>query len=191
KYLKLLEMTEKEHKLIEYIKESQLIFPEIEEFVGNYDTHKETIKKTFKELGKSIAKIDVKNIKNILSANLQTRTMLHEWLDDDQRILKDVEILISSNKSILPENIPEEQKYSFIENLRRRRKYFLNFVNMFTLAMITYPHAIYTRYPNDILSPHEYNKRLGIVSCYNKILKLLNKTIKWYGEDLKESQIWL
>ncbi len=183
KLLKLLEETDKNHEFIEYTRKSQSIIPEVEDFVKNYDKYKENIRKTFIEIGTKLAIIDEKNIRKILRANLQFRTFIHDWLDNDSMI-KDVELLLSSQKITLPENISEVEKEKTLDGIRKRRRFFLNYGNMFILAIITYPHATFTRYPNDTLSPHEYNKEIGIVHCYRKISSLLGVAINWFREDL-------
>jgi HEPN domain-containing protein len=46
------------------------------------------------------------------------------------------------------------------------------------LAIITFPHESYTRYPDGKLTPNDYNKQLGIVCETPKIVRLLEGEIR-------------
>jgi HEPN domain-containing protein len=52
---------------------------------------------------------------------------------------------------------------------------------IFSLAVITFPHEAYTRYPDGKMTPSDYNRDLGIVSATKKIARLLRTQI----DDLK------
>lgn len=57
-------------------------------------------------------------------------------------------------------------------------------IRLLPLALITYPHAELSRYPNDKLSPKEYTKELGVVKTFKRINKLQSKVIQKLKEDL-------
>lgn len=48
---------------------------------------------------------------------------------------------------------------------------------LFSLAVITFPHEAYTRYPDGKMTPSDYNRDLGIVSTTKKIAKFLRSEI--------------
>jgi HEPN domain-containing protein len=48
---------------------------------------------------------------------------------------------------------------------------------LLSLAIITFPHEAYTRYPDGKMTPSDYNRDLGIVSTTKKIAKLLRSEI--------------
>lgn len=55
---------------------------------------------------------------------------------------------------------------------------------LYILSVITYPHATFSRYPNEV----EYNETLGIIQCFDRITKLLDKTIDlWKINALPEN----
>lgn len=54
----------------------------------------------------------------------------------------------------------------------------LSFISLYLLSAITFPHATYTRYPSDSLSPKDYTKELGIVDTTPAIWEELGKVIK-------------
>ncbi len=51
-------------------------------------------------------------------------------------------------------------------------------VTIMILAIITFPHESYTRYPDGKLTPNDYDRRLGIVCETPKIIRLLEVEVK-------------
>lgn len=54
------------------------------------------------------------------------------------------------------------------------------------LAIITFPHEAYTRYPNGKMTPNNYDKQLGIVRETPRIARLLESEIKSLEEFYKQ-----
>lgn len=60
----------------------------------------------------------------------------------------------------------------------------LKIASFLVLAIITYPHVEYSRYPNKTLSPKEYTRKLGKVKCYHNIFDLVSESLEKLTENL-------
>lgn len=60
----------------------------------------------------------------------------------------------------------------------------LRISRLIIIALITYPHVGYSRYPNEILNPSEYNQKLGIIESFPTISKFLEDSINSMMENL-------
>lgn len=186
----LIEKTDENHNLVVHIKKTIDSYPGLDDLANlRAEGTKKEVKKLLDEYGKGIAITGAINIKLALSKNRQSRELVHEWLDDEDRLETDVELFLATERMVLPEDIPEEDKNRIMEHWRDYRRRQLNLANIFTLAVLTFPHAIPTRYPDEnyhkFLSPHNYNKELGIVQCFKQLSWLLRESIKWFREDLE------
>ena len=52
------------------------------------------------------------------------------------------------------------------------------FIDLYVLSCITYPHWMSTRYSDQSVKPDDYRDGLGIFDCFEKLLRLSEKSIK-------------
>jgi len=52
-----------------------------------------------------------------------------------------------------------------------------NFLFLFIASAITFPHAVWTRYPSDALNPSDYDQSLGIVKRLPELVNRLDKVL--------------
>ena len=55
----------------------------------------------------------------------------------------------------------------------------------YVLALITYPHAVSTRYPLERLGPSDYGPQLGIVSVAPRLCEINERAIATLAEELR------
>ncbi|MDI3487803.1 MAG: hypothetical protein PWR26_520, partial [Methanosarcinales archaeon] len=70
-----------------------------------------------------------------------------------------------------------------LENLELSFKMYSNFLVLYTLSIITYPHATFARYPNERLPIEKYDENLGIIQCFGEITDLLEGVINSWKES--------
>jgi hypothetical protein len=57
---------------------------------------------------------------------------------------------------------------------------------LYFLSIITYPHFSYTRYPSKEMGPKDYNESLGIVQTLERIIQVLDETMKDFEKSMME-----
>ena len=185
-FISYMEKYDENYKFIKLVNKLEERFPS-----NNYISDKKLLKeitKNLRDVAPDIARAEVKTLRETLGINRKYREEFHNWLDDDERFLEDIDMIIASDEYILPKDITKDRREKEITFMRKNPKTFLNITNMITLSIITYPHEEYTRYPKnegkEDLSPIEYKKELGIVRYYNKIRLLQEEALKWFKDDL-------
>jgi hypothetical protein len=133
---------------------------EIEAFLKTCDLYKD-----------SLAKIDKRRLKsqiNLLNQSITKRLrdiLSSEYMNEIDKI----------------NNVLKKVEYK-IEDLFIGAK---SLIFLYFLSIITYPHFSYTRYPSKEMGPKDYNESLGIVQTLERIIQVLDETIK----DLEKSMM--
>jgi hypothetical protein len=58
------------------------------------------------------------------------------------------------------------------------------FVSLYTLALITFPHEEFTRYPDREIKPSQYTENLGVVSEFNALMDRVEGIYKYIESEL-------
>jgi len=99
-------------------------------------------------------------------------------------------IVTNRLQKILPFEVFDEVNKK-LENIESKVEYVFAYLNililLYPLAIITYPHFTYTRYPTNEIGPKDYNENLGIVSSLENIFELLDKILKEFENLIKVS----
>lgn len=137
--------------------------------------------KTFnKGIKKDIAKFDENKIKTVLE--------LSDVFKKSEKKISD--FLKETIKEFIKESKDDEykEKLKFFKSmiLPKIIPYTYEFVNLYLLSIITYPHESYTRYPDQDMTPKDYTSDLGIVVMFNEITNILNSSIKALKNYLEE-----
>ncbi|MEM4522122.1 MAG: HEPN domain-containing protein [Nitrososphaeria archaeon] len=137
-------------------------------------------KKTKVEVAK-YSKEQIENIlklcKNIKESFIKMKELFIIIIPSIQSKVK--QNLLNELKSFVPKIKPENVD-EIIKTLKPEFFDFIaNFLIMFVLAIITYPHASFTRYPNGTIKSEDYAPGLGIVDMmpqlHNMVEDIINK----------------
>ncbi len=154
--------------------------------ISNQDIRK--FEKIINASRKQIAEMSSEEIRNFI--NLSTK--LKEILNSKETINEVAKFLVMI-KEILEEQLSKiealdehdrDHVINFIdrmlETLEDALKLHSNFLILYILSVITYPHTTFARYPNKTLPLEKYNESLGIVKCFSEIANLLEDvTSSW------------
>lgn len=142
-----------------------------------------------------IAKYDSDDIRN----KLKIANASLELFVDHEKIKADIsESLINLKKELYEIKTSEinrrrDEAIDLIDKLHKKvmndsffisLKFHSNLTGLYILALLTYPHATFARYPNKFLSPESYDADLGIVQCFGEITKVIDKIINSWNENL-------
>lgn len=145
-----------------------------------------TFEKLIDKSKKQIVKMEPDKIKKMVIVADEISNILNKQINYDDIKCKMLEVLsnlraefndIEDSVEIKDENIEaidivETRIENFeIESFKDLYSYL---PTLYILSIITYPHATFSRYPNDF----EYDETLGIVQCFDEITTLLDKTIE-------------
>ncbi len=137
-------------------------------------------RKSLVELEKEVAFFDKRKImtwinsgKNIREKLKKKQREIDETLEKLEKIAKDIPQITQDEK---------QQIMSVCQLLRNRFKvdFISNFIMLYILSVITFPHFSSTRYPDGKIKPSHYKPGLGIVDCLDKIIEEVEHSIKFY-----------
>jgi hypothetical protein len=185
-------------KLISYITDfsEKINFPEFETLL---EEEIERIKTESKEEGKYIEAIIKRNESTkrrtffkmgeelletfkdpaLVEHTLSFAEKLHAY---DEITIAFIEMLISIVSSKLPPDIKEIIDMVFLEISRFIREFSDKFAPMILLSLITYPYALYTRYPNKEIPLNQFNMELGIIKHFQPLVDMTRDGITWLEE---------
>lgn len=150
-----------------------------------------TIKRTSTQVG--IARLNEEEIKGFLKIMDSISPAKNE--SNFEAILRNRGMTIDEVEKVAQEmlqndNIPQ-QTYNGLDlkGLIRDRadklmKSFYSSVILYVLAVITFPHERFTRYPDGEIKPEEYTKSLGIVAQFEAIIHKLENVSKYAESEL-------
>ena len=113
-------------------------------------------------------------LKKVLESK-ETREEVARYLARLKKELDKMEASDEFDKDITSKIIAAIDRIS--ESLEESFKLYSNFLILYMLSIITYPHATFARYPNKILPPERYGENLGIVQYFSEIADLLGEVI--------------
>jgi hypothetical protein len=131
-----------------------------------------------------LAKLPESVIRTLLDLNEKIRVIL---TSDETRnqIYTQIEIALNSLESLLPDANTEETIGFLRTNFRFDLACF--FGSLFILSVVTYPHWMFTRYPDKQLKPSDYSSDLGVVRCMGGILAQVQHAIHALEEELSQA----
>jgi hypothetical protein len=150
-----------------------------------------TMKKTRTQV--EIARLDKEQIKEFLKiTDLISSTKVEQ---DFESILRDKGITIEEieafvQKEFWSKNISEQTPTGLFrkEMIREWVNYMIRtvyfFFTLYVLALITFPHERFTRYPDEEVKPTEYTKSLGIVTQFEQIIHRSEEVFKHTKSEL-------
>ena len=152
--------------------------------ISKTDIH--TFEKLINKSKKQIVKMEPDKIKNMIIVADEISNILNkqinyddikckmlEFLSNFKAELCDIEDSVEINdKNIEAIDIIETSIEDF--EIGSFKDLYSYLPTLYILSVITYPHATFSRYPNEF----EYTETLGIVQCFYEITTLLDKTIE-------------
>ncbi len=155
------------------------------------------IREIIKKIKKTETKVKVAKLtKEQIQGNLQLCKTIDEF---HQKIKRDLASSITPLKSLSSEmskiigtqldeaglSIKSKDLDKIIRNeFDKIKPEFLDwaskFTRMFILSVVTYPHAIFARYPDGEIKPKDYRRGLGIVDEIESVLKELEDCVQFY-----------
>ncbi len=141
---------------------------------------------------------DINPLKEIIETKDQELALLKTehiniWLDLAKNIEEalDKVNLDETLRNVLP-NLAEAQGKKISYPSFSTMKFSIVFMKMYLIATLTYPHEVYTRYPDREIKPSQYTEDLGIVKAapqlfiiLDEALDFLVKFIEWKHENSK------
>jgi len=137
-------------------------------------------KESLIELEKEVAFFDKRKImmwidtgKNIREKLKKKQREIDETLEKLEKIAKNMSQITQDEK---------DQIISVCQSVRNRFKvdFISNFIMLYILSVITFPHFSSTRYPDGKIKPSHYKPGLGVVDCLDEIIKEVEHCIKFY-----------
>ena len=136
------------------------------------------IVKLIKSLGAVGIRTDIENLERMTEDRKKREAILRaskEEIEDLLEILEKYKRTMSNEKLIASMKLIGE-----IFNIDIDAKAILEltngFIDLYILSCITFPHWLSTRYPDQPLKPDEYRGGLGIFDCFEKLLKLSERS---------------
>jgi len=164
------------------------------------------LKNRFKSLNKEITQLEriinkrekiAKISRFEIETFLKTCDLYKDFLDktDKRRLKYQINLLNQSITKRLREILSSEymNEIDRINKALKKVEYKIedifigakSLISLYFLSIITYPHFSYARYPTKEMGPKDYNESLGIVQTLERIIQVLDETIK----DLERSMM--
>ncbi len=183
-FLKILQKTEMHSFLKLYIKNYDLLNPE------------ENILKLKEIFGKRIdsrnveelARMSEKDMKNIFNIVHKISTKIEEEMKN--KTFEDITQSKNVNANVInyiKNELVKEEVWDKIKNIKIEKLYIgpvLN-MNLFSLAIITFPHNISSRYVNAFVGKIEYNDNLGIIANLDLIEEKVSYCVRLVEESFE------